>query len=277
MESGRPWQRGFWMRGATRDIRPLPRSWRNEIKDKGQPGVGRIEFYFTALRAGLLLEARGGKTVKKQGCVLAMGGEIRSYPAFAQALEGAGLVLAADSGARHFEGLRRWPDAVMGDLDSLSEEKAALWESRGCRMVRVKPEKNDTDGSLILKEAMKAGWRQIEVWGALGGRPDHSYANIALLELGALAGAQVVLKDGDYRIFLPYKGEKITGRPGDYVSLFALTDLVTGFRNKGLKYQPAGGRYVRSFPLGVSNELTGTEAVLDWESGRLLCMIVERD
>ena len=56
-------------------------------------------------------------------CVLVMGGAIRYRQAFAEALEGAELVLAADSGARHFEGLRRLPDAIMGDLDSLGFRK----------------------------------------------------------------------------------------------------------------------------------------------------------
>ncbi len=210
-------------------------------------------------------------------CVLVMGGAIRYRQAFAEAWEGAELVLAADSGARHFEGLRRLPDAIMGDLDSLGVQEARRWQEKGCRLTRVNPEKNDTDGSLILKEALKRGYGQIQVWGALGGRPDHSYANIALLRLGELGASRVELMDGDYRVFLPRKKEKITGKPGDYVSLFALTDLVTGFTNKGLKYQPAGGRYTSSFPLGVSNELLGHEAEIDWESGQLLCMVVSRE
>ncbi len=210
-------------------------------------------------------------------CVLVMGGTIRHKKAFAAAVEGAALVLAADSGARHFAELSRLPDAVIGDLDSLDPAAAEGLRRRGCKLVRVKPEKNDTDGSLVLKEALKQGYKNIEVWGALGGRPDHSYANIALLQLGELGGSQVRLRDGDYCIFLPRKGERIKGAPGDYVSLFALTDIVTGFTNEGLKYQPAGGRYVRSFPLGISNELAGSEARIDWAEGQLLCMVISRD
>ena len=85
----------------------------------------------------------------------------------------------------------------------------------------------------------------------------------------------VTIEDKGMRIFLAKRGRWIEGKKGEYLSVFALTPEVTGFVQDGLKYQPAGGRYVSDFPLGVSNEFIQDRARLDWEKGVLLCMQIE--
>ena len=220
--------------------------------------------------------------------LLVMGGEIRDFGLFRRRIEEAGLILAADSGARHILRAGARPAQVYSDKDSLSEEEIQKLENNGCQLILSPAEKNDTDGSYVLKEALSRGFTDIRIWGALGGRPDHSYGNLMLLQL-ALQGPyrlaygpededlpDVVIEDGGLRIFLAKRGRWIEGRKGDYLSLFALSPEVTGFRQEGLKYQPEGDRFVSEFPLGISNEFTGDRARLDWEKGVLLCMRVER-
>ena len=85
-----------------------------------------------------------------------------------------------------------------------------------------------------------------------------------------------MIEDKGIRIFLPYKGQWLEGRQGDYLSFFSLTPEVTGFESKGLKYEPPGGRYESSFPLGVSNEFTQDTAWVSWDKGLLLCMHIAR-
>ena len=223
----------------------------------------------------------------KQTCLLVLGGEIRDKDLFRRRLDEAELILAADSGARHMLALGRMPEQVFGDLDSLTPEEIEQLQRGGCRFETSPREKNDTDSSIILKEALSRGYMDIRMWGALGRRPDHSYANLILLQFVHLPvfmeiyGNQeknqpdVVIEDGGVRIFLAKRGQWIEGKPGEYLSFFALTSQVTGFAQKGLKYQPAGDRYVRGYPVGVSNEFVDEKVWINWDKGMLLCMHVD--
>ena len=220
-------------------------------------------------------------------CLLVLGGEIRDTVLFQRRLEAAEQVFVADSGARHLQRLGIMPEQVYGDLDSLSPEEVRRFENGGCRFTVCAAEKNDTDGGIVLREALGQGYRDIRIWGALGGRPDHSYANLMLLQFVFLPECRplfgrtddelpdIVIEDGGVRIFLAKRCRWIEGRPGEYLSLFALTPEVTGFTQAGLKYQPAGDRYVSAFPLGVSNEFVHDKVWLDWRVGVLLCMHID--
>ena len=222
-----------------------------------------------------------------KNCVLVMGGEIRDTALFRLRLDDAELVLAADSGARHLLRLGIIPEEVFGDLDSLTKEEVERLESSGCRFVRFPGEKNETDGAIILKEALSRGFRSIRVWGALGGRPDHSYANIMLLQFTLLpmfheiygsaedSISDVVIEDGGLRIFLAKRGQWIEGKKGEYLSFFAVSPEVTGFEQTGLKYQPAGNRFISGYPLGLSNEFIEDKVWVNWKKGTLLCMHID--
>ena len=221
-------------------------------------------------------------------CLLVLGGEIRDADLFLERLNAADAVIAADSGARHLLSLGRMPEQVFGDMDSLTEDEVERLESSGCRLTVSPAEKNDTDGSFVIREALKRGFGEIRIWGALGKWPDHSYANIMLLQLALMPEyrqaygpsendmPEIVIEDAGIRIFLAKRGKWIEGKTGGFLSIFSLTPEVTGFRQTGLKYQPEGDRFTSRFPLGISNEFIQDGARLDWDEGVVLCMQIER-
>jgi len=221
-------------------------------------------------------------------CILVLGGEIKDMAAFAASVKDADFIMAADSGAGHLLKIQVMPHLLMGDFDSIDREDLAVINKSDCRIANFPREKDDTDSKLILQEAIAAEFEYIEIWGALGGRPDHGFANILLLLTARSLFAQmknkeagqepfVCLCDGGVRIFLAQKGQKVEGEPGDVLSLFALGEDVTGFSGQGLRYQPPGGRYSMADPaLGISNELAACQAVLNWDKGILLCMHISK-
>lgn len=87
------------------------------------------------------------------------------------------LCIAADGGLDYLIQIGRTPDLVLGDMDSLQAQ--ALTDS--LQVKRLPIEKDDTDMLAAIKEGLAAGYEQFELYGALGGRLDHTLANIQCL------------------------------------------------------------------------------------------------
>ena len=90
--------------------------------------------------------------------------------------EAGDLLLCADGGydaAVRF-GLR--PDLVIGDFDSMPRDHV-----EDCPVMQLPVHKDDTDMVVCLKEARKRGYRSFRIAGCLGGRLDHTIANLQTL------------------------------------------------------------------------------------------------
>lgn len=96
------------------------------------------------------------------------------------------LLIAVDGGLEHCERLALKPDLVLGDFDSVRDgqlAKIVRWEAESPgRVIRLKPEKDDTDTLAAIRLALKRGYRDFFLYGAMGGRrPEHTIANIQCL------------------------------------------------------------------------------------------------
>lgn len=73
------------------------------------------------------------------------------------------------------------PDLAVGDFDSVSEEELALICSQSKEVLQAQPEKDDTDLELAVKVVFaRYPQAQVTIFGAFGGRLDHTLANIFL-------------------------------------------------------------------------------------------------
>lgn len=174
-------------------------------------------------------------------------------------------IIAADGGYSRLKALGIRPDIVLGDLDSLQEPLP-----EDCEIITVPCEKDDTDMLLAVRKALAAGYGSITLCGALGGRFDHTFANIQTLEFIAENGGEGTILSCDNIIMLQSTGKKQYKRKdGWYFSIFSLTDeaVVTSC---GTKYNLAGYPLKRSFPLGVSNEIIEEYADIEVKKGKLL-------
>ena len=116
------------------------------------------------------------------------------------------------------------PDLAMGDFDSLG------YVPEGMSVKAFSPEKDASDMELALEEALARGADAVEVYGALGGRLDHTVANLQLLASFAERGLAVAAVGERERIaFLVGPGElRLPALPSGIVSVFSLTDVSTG-------------------------------------------------
>ena len=92
------------------------------------------------------------------------------------------MVIAADAGYKALVRLGVKIDRVVGDFDSLGEVPVRPG-------VEVHPaEKDETDMMLAVRTALAAGYRDVRIYGGLGGRLDHSFANLQTLAYLARQG-----------------------------------------------------------------------------------------
>jgi len=88
-------------------------------------------------------------------------------------------LLAADGGANRLARLGLKPAVVVGDLDSLT---AATRSFLGEERLVLRPDQTRTDLEKVLHHAFdELGLERLTVLGAVGGRIDHTQANLGLL------------------------------------------------------------------------------------------------
>jgi thiamine pyrophosphokinase len=187
-------------------------------------------------------------------------------------LTGREYVLAADGGARHALALGLTPRKVVGDMDTLTKDELERLRGMGAELLLFPAEKDESDTLLALRDAVECGYTNIEIWGALGGRFDHSAANVILLIHPLAAKVRVQLFTWNQRIFLPGRGRIIAGSSGDLISFFPMGEDVTGIRTQGLQYQPKDGILKFKYAVGLSNVMLARECSIAWENGTLLCV-----
>ncbi len=91
------------------------------------------------------------------------------------------LFLGVDRGSLFLIEQGICPDLAVGDFDSVSEKELALIYSQSKEVLQAQPEKDDTDLELAVKAVFaRYPQAQLTIFGAFGGRLDHTLANIFL-------------------------------------------------------------------------------------------------
>ncbi len=176
-------------------------------------------------------------------------------------------VIAADRGYETLTAAGIVPDLVCGDFDSLGHVPVHP------NLVSLPAEKDDTDTLYCLRRGLDLGYRRFVILGGIGGRLDHTIANLqclAFLErhgaFGVLAGggtAALVLRDA--RLIFPPEMHGM-------LSVFTMGDRAEGIDMTGVKYAVHDFTMENSCPTGVSNEFTGVPACIQVRSGTLLLL-----
>ncbi|MDF7664739.1 thiamine diphosphokinase [Bifidobacterium sp. ESL0745] len=215
------------------------------------------------------------------------------------------FVIAADGGIDHLRGLGIRPDLVIGDFDS-----ANVQVPEGVETIALPPEHDDPDMLSALKVGWTRGYRDFRIYGGLGGRIDHTIANIQMLALlahngghGLLYGEHSVVaaicngwlhfpanelhddvnvansevektdpdnQDAISRCTGPDDGTD-TNTANRMVSVFSHADVSHGVTETGLKYELKNGTMRSDTVLGVSNELLdGRPASISVTDGTLI-------
>lgn len=178
--------------------------------------------------------------------------------------ETAGLVIAADRGLEHALSAGITPDIAVGDFDS-----ARVAVPEGVECIRVSPIKDDTDALLAAETAIERGCDELRFFCALGGRLDHTVANIQMLSGLMRRGVKAALYGAGEKVYLLHGGSVEIARFEGYLSVFAFGGSAV-VSEAGVKYPLDRHRLTEDFPLGVSNEVTSEKAVVTVHEGTAL-------
>ena len=159
-------------------------------------------------------------------------------------------IIAADKGYENLGAEKA--DLVLGDFDSLG------YVPEGENVLRFPEYKDDTDTMLAVKIGLEKGYGKFVITGGMGGRLDHTIANIQTLAYLATHGAKGYLV-GDRECAAVIKNSSLSftaGAEGN-ISVFAVGTEARGITLEGLKYPLDNATLTCDFPLGVSNSFTG--------------------
>lgn len=192
------------------------------------------------------------------------------------------LLIAVDGGMEYCERLGLTPDLVLGDFDSVKEGQLAqitIWEKQYPeRVVRLLPEKDDTDTLAAIRLALERGYTDFLLYGATGGsRLEHTIANIQCLLFIKRHGAKGYLMD-DQGICFVMENEEVhfPAAMEGYLSLFSMGEMARGVNIRGMKWELDDYDMTNDYPIGISNEFIGQKASVSVGQGQLLGIVAYR-
>lgn len=179
-------------------------------------------------------------------------------------------IIAADGGLKHLEAAGIDPDMIVGDFDTLG------YKPEHENLVCLQREKDWTDTFVAMEKGAELGYETFVFYGCLGGKLEHTIANLQHLVWLSRQGLSGWMTDGRCWLTAISGGGAKSGRltfparKQGMVSVFCMGDKAEGVTLYGLKYGLENGELTGGFPLGVSNEFIGERAEISVRKGTLL-------
>ena len=188
------------------------------------------------------------------------------------------LCIAVDGGFEYCKMLGIEPDYIIGDFDSVGDEQAEtmkeLSKTEGDKIIVLPVNKDDTDMLAAIKLGLSKGCQSFRIYGGMGGRLEHTMANIQCLLYLKERNAVGYLMDGTGMILVA-KEETISFRENleGYLSIFSMGSSCR-LSLDNLKYTLKEKELLNSYPLGISNEfLEGKKATVQVHEGTALLIL----
>ena len=179
-------------------------------------------------------------------------------------------LICADGGLETAQKAGLRVDYLIGDLDSMPNP--ALAARYPGKILPV--EKDETDTFAAARHGLALGYRDFLFLGGLGGRFDHTYANLCTLLFLQKQGAQGVLADGRHEIYVRERGRVcFTGCAGLGLGVFPFASPFCVVNGGGLQYKLERLTLKAEYPMGVSNTICAREAWVEVLEGPALIVL----
>jgi thiamine pyrophosphokinase len=174
-----------------------------------------------------------------------------------------------DKGAYYLATLGIKMKYAIGDFDSVTPSELTKINEYSEHIITLNPIKDETDLEEALKLALLEGYQNIDIFGALGGRIDHMYANIILLNRYASKAIIALIDENNYVTCLTKQTDYVLIKDKyKYISLF--TPFKAIVRLKGFKYSSEELHLANTDIIGVSNEIIDEQATISLVEGSII-------
>jgi thiamine pyrophosphokinase len=181
-------------------------------------------------------------------------------------IHNADIIVCCDGSAESLFNAGMIPDAIVGDMDSLSDDLAERFADR----IFIDENQDTNDLTKAVNWCHESGYDDIVIVGATGKREDHTIGNISLLaEYSEYMNVKMVTDTG---IFLPFHNScKVESVPGQQVSIFSINPE-TEITSAGLRF-PLLKRKLGNWWEATLNEAIGDFFELEFAGGGVLVFL----
>lgn len=184
------------------------------------------------------------------------------------------FIICADGGLEYARKLGIKPDLAVGDFDSYKGEIAEITEKK----IILDTHKDETDTLCCINEGIKNGCDTFLLLSALGGRFDHSFANLSLLQYITDKNCKGYIKTENETVTMLKKGvytfENLKGKTFSLFP-FACDKAVVSYKNT--EYPLLNGDVQSSTAVGISNVFTDSKSEITIHSGYAILFINEKE
>lgn len=205
-------------------------------------------------------------------CII-LNGEIKNYDKTKEIIirENYDFIIGADGGCNHLYKMNMTPNYVIGDLDSINNDLVDYYKSKNVIFKTYPSRKDETDSEICIHLANDLNAKEIDFYGALGGRIDHTLANIGLMhyvrEMNIIP--RIITSEEEIVII---KNEEVIlyGEKGDIVSIIPIMTDANNVTLKKLEYSLNNAKMGYLSSLGISNVMLDNECSIKIEDGYAL-------
>jgi thiamine pyrophosphokinase len=214
-----------------------------------------------------------GRKMSGRRCVIVGSAPVRNVEELKALIRQDDFILCADGGLTTAIQMQLRPDLVIGDFDSFSARVPEDVET-----IVLPVNKDDTDMMYSIKEALRRGFSDFLLMGGIGGRLDHTVANLCALQYLAQQNALGVLADGQNEARIVLKGKyAITYRKDSILSVFPFGAPFCTVSYEGLEYPLTNAKLYSDNPMGTSNRVLGDCAVVEVHSGPAMIILTKEN
>ena len=210
--------------------------------------------------------------MKMNRCVIIGGAPIEKSEVIKEYLRDGDFIIACDSGLKNAEKLDVTPDLIIGDFDSHEKPETDI------ETITLPREKDDTDTVFAAKEAMRRGFKDFLIVGAIGQRLDHTMVNVYMLLMLEEHGCSAMMVDDYSEMFLIDEKNTRSAEIAEtypYFSLVAVNGPVSGVTIENAKFPLKNAVIKPSYQYATSNEvIKGKTARVSVKSGCALLIKV---
>lgn len=182
------------------------------------------------------------------------------------------FLICADGGLDQANAAKLHPDLVVGDFDSAKSRPGANVET-----VRLSTDKDETDMMAAVDEGLRRGYKDFVLLGALGGRFDHSYANLCVLQHILSKGGHGMLANAHEKVFVMPGGRlHLRNMRGHTASVFPFGTANATITYTGMKYPLTEHVLTSDSSRGISNIIESDDATVTVLGGNVLIYVTDR-